>query len=390
MTTFRVYAGFGSFPTVALSAVSWTDITAYVRSFRVSHGRQNELGTFEAGTGFVELNNADRRFDPSYAAGPYYGNLRPMCRIRIDVGVSVLYVGYVEHWPLNWMPGSSWSFSTVGMADALKALNVGIIWSGRPSELAGARIGGVLTAGSWPAGDRVLATGTLTLNALAAPDPITGVNTLSTIKSAAVSDSGRFYADRQGRVVFEDNTTRATQTRSSVVQATFGDNPGEIAYSSLSGRFDDYDIANYVTFSNNGTTDLVQDAASETTYLVRPTSLSFGLVSDANAEALANIHLERYKQPVLRFDALTAKRDFDHADVATLAALEVSDLVDIYRRPTLGAGINILSYVESIEHSLDAGGLFQTKLTTSPANLTGYFILDSAIFGVLDQNRLGI
>lgn len=99
----------------------YTDISAYVIGIEgLSHGRQNEIGRFEAGGLTLTLNNADRRFDPTFAAGPYYGNLVPMVRIRITEGGEVIGVRFVE----RWAPTFELSAECVVTAfDGLKALN---------------------------------------------------------------------------------------------------------------------------------------------------------------------------------------------------------------------------------------------------------------------------
>jgi hypothetical protein len=61
---------------------TWTDISAYVKRCAPTHGRDNEFREFDPGTNALVLRNDDRRFDPTYAAGPYYGNLHPWRRVR--------------------------------------------------------------------------------------------------------------------------------------------------------------------------------------------------------------------------------------------------------------------------------------------------------------------
>ncbi|MDO8704085.1 MAG: LamG-like jellyroll fold domain-containing protein [Sulfuricaulis sp.] len=60
----------------------WTDITSYVRSLSTTRGRKHELQRSEAGQMQAAIDNRDRRFDPEHAAGPHYGNLLPLRRIR--------------------------------------------------------------------------------------------------------------------------------------------------------------------------------------------------------------------------------------------------------------------------------------------------------------------
>jgi len=85
---------------------TWVDITSYVRSMSVRRGRTNELENFEAGTARIVLDNRDRRFDPFYTSGPYYGNLKPRTKVRIDAQATggspqSVFEGFVSGWPVE-------------------------------------------------------------------------------------------------------------------------------------------------------------------------------------------------------------------------------------------------------------------------------------------------
>lgn len=98
--TCRVYIAFSAGPLVA--SPTWTEVTSYVRSVRTSRGRSNELDDFGAGTCTVVLDNRDRRFDPDYASGPYFGNLLPRRQIKVEGfhsgGIYPIYRGLVQSW----------------------------------------------------------------------------------------------------------------------------------------------------------------------------------------------------------------------------------------------------------------------------------------------------
>lgn len=83
---------------------TWVDITSYVRAGSIRSGRTNELDEFQTGSCALTLDNRDRRFDPLYAAGPYYGNLkaRRQCRIRATYSAVTydLFYGFVSGWTL--------------------------------------------------------------------------------------------------------------------------------------------------------------------------------------------------------------------------------------------------------------------------------------------------
>jgi len=79
-----------------------TDVTAFVRSVSVRRGRSRELDRFSTGTAAVVFANEDRRFDPLYSAGPYFGQILPRLRVSIATdGVSV-FNGVIEDWNLDY------------------------------------------------------------------------------------------------------------------------------------------------------------------------------------------------------------------------------------------------------------------------------------------------
>jgi hypothetical protein len=90
----------------------------------IKQGRSAEVDAPAAGTLQVTFNNSLRHFDPDHATGPFYGNLRQRKRIRVSVGGSVLFTGWVQGWPqtLNTMGGTS--TVTVQAVDALGMLTL--------------------------------------------------------------------------------------------------------------------------------------------------------------------------------------------------------------------------------------------------------------------------
>lgn len=85
----------------------WEDVSQYVRSFRTRRGRTREFEHFSPGTLTVELDNRDRRFDPSYEDSPYYPNVLPQRRIRFSAsyeGITYpLFDGFVDSWPQSYI-----------------------------------------------------------------------------------------------------------------------------------------------------------------------------------------------------------------------------------------------------------------------------------------------
>src|SRR6185503_6046467 len=92
---------------------TWVDITSYVQSLDIDRGFGDELDTVaDAGTAVLLLDGSNRRFDPTYAAGPYFGNLKPGKQIRIRATWSGttydLFRGHVEGWPQGYILGTEY------------------------------------------------------------------------------------------------------------------------------------------------------------------------------------------------------------------------------------------------------------------------------------------
>jgi hypothetical protein len=124
--TLTIEVGFASNPQVSMASTVWTEITSFVRGFQTKRGRSSELDTFQAGTCTMTLSNRDRRFDPNYTTGPYFGNLLPMRRVRIRATYSGttynMWSGFVDDWPQEYDVGNRDASVTVGCTDGFGVL----------------------------------------------------------------------------------------------------------------------------------------------------------------------------------------------------------------------------------------------------------------------------
>lgn len=81
---------------------TWTDLSVYLRQATTRRGRSRELERYMAGEAEFVLGNEDRRFDPMYAAGPYFGKILPMKRCRLTALYAAvtypIFDGYVDSW----------------------------------------------------------------------------------------------------------------------------------------------------------------------------------------------------------------------------------------------------------------------------------------------------
>jgi hypothetical protein len=102
--TLTVQISFVSTPLA--TAPTWVDVTDYVLAVNgvsIDRGRPSEFAVFSAGRCSFTLDNRDRRFDPSYSAGPYFGNLTPRKQMRVFSTYSAvdypMFQGWVTGWP---------------------------------------------------------------------------------------------------------------------------------------------------------------------------------------------------------------------------------------------------------------------------------------------------
>jgi hypothetical protein len=126
---FSTSLGLGKVPlNSTLASINWTDVSAYVRGVTTNRGRSSELDSFQTGSASIVFSNADRRFDPEYTAGPYYGALTPLrpVRIRAQYGAGAttnLFFGWIDGWPQTYEMTFD-STVTVNASDAFKLLNL--------------------------------------------------------------------------------------------------------------------------------------------------------------------------------------------------------------------------------------------------------------------------
>lgn len=211
----------------------WEPISAYVRRVTIRRGStrvESPVPRYEAGTAVIELNDFDRRFDPTNLAGPYVSagvtQVTPMRAVRVlatwgDTTYS-LFRGFADEWRVNY-DSPPVAICTLRCTDATKVLQnndrtaVAAVGAGEDS---GARISRILDSASWSDVDRIIATGDTTLQA-------TTLAGSAWTEALLVQDTeyGELYVDEAGRVVFRNRTAAMEDLRSISAVARFGDEP---------------------------------------------------------------------------------------------------------------------------------------------------------------------
>lgn len=126
---FSTSAGSGTVPiNSTLSSIVWTDISSDVQTVSIQRGRASELDDFQAGSLSLMLSNRDRKYDPEYASGSYYGRLTPGRPIRVRAqpsggSTSTIFFGYVDQWNQAYDPPRN-AVAIVTASDAFKIANL--------------------------------------------------------------------------------------------------------------------------------------------------------------------------------------------------------------------------------------------------------------------------
>jgi hypothetical protein len=390
----------GKLDTATLAGEVWTDISTYVRNLNIRRGASRAEGPvlrYEAGTATFELDNSDRRFDPTNLAGPYVGGgvsqITPMRAVRVTaswVGVNYdLFRGFADSWDIAWS-GPAYSTCTLTATDAVKVLsNYDRVALGSPvgaGENSGARVSRILDSVAWPSYDRVVSTGNSTLQA-------TTMDRSAWEELLKVQDSeiGEVYVDGSGRLVFRNRQASMIDLRSAMSQAIFGDGVGELPFLDTTISYDDTTIANLVRIANTGgTQQTVSDAASIQTYLTHTFERTDLLLeTDAAAADYAAFILYQSKDPELRFDSMSVNpHDDEPALFPQVLGRAFGDRITIIRRPPGGGTVTRDVFIRGVTHSIAATGEWTTTWALQSATRWAFFTMNNSALGTLDNNAL--
>ena len=109
---------------------SFTDISAFVRSFAISRGRSDELSAFRAGLLSFSVSNQDNRFNPSNTSSPYFDStnsrtkIQPLKQVRIkatyDSTDYIIFRGFLDVVPVKFIAEGADSIVQFTAIDAFR------------------------------------------------------------------------------------------------------------------------------------------------------------------------------------------------------------------------------------------------------------------------------
>lgn len=371
-------------PEYRLGGAFFYDITDRVVTISSTRGRPSVFSGFPAGQISIELNNHDRAFDPLFAASPFYGNIVPRREIRLSFGDVRVFSGWIEDWDLNYLPNGDSTVTATGF-DAFYIIANQTLTEFTPAvETADSRINTILSRPGvdWPVDLRDLEVSTQNMGAYLIED---GTSALSYLQDIALSEPGEVFIDKTGRVAFRNSDTYPTSSG----LVTLGQSG--ISVDNLRVIYGAEQLFNEITITRkNGGTAIATDAASQSAYGIRAYSDTDLLVeTDDQIAVIAIDYAARFSQPEYRIESTQVDvQKLSEINKAEVLGLELGDVVKFSFTPN-NIPPAIVKYLRiiSIEHSVNTSTHYITfgfkEITYAP------LVLDDAVFGILDEARLG-
>lgn len=375
----------------------YTDVSAYLRSFHLTRGRQYELNQMQAGTCDIVLKNLDRRFDPTYSSSPYYPYLRPMVPVRISAVFQAttyrLFTGYVERFPQN-RTGPTYAETQIQAVDGFELLTNSVLPGATyPQELSGTRVGRVLDAVSWSSSARSISAGQSQVIAYTFAD-VDFVQPLGHLQDVTTSELGNLFMSADGKATFRDRYTSISSTS----LGTFTDQPSvdtsAVGYSDLQKSFDKDLIFNDWRGTRSGGSIVQQalDSLSITKYAQRAQARTPLLPDDAGTLNQMQALLNAFKEPSMRVSQITVTPGNSVASWLQVLSRELLDRLTIREHPPGGGAPFVQdSLIQQIDLTVDKDPV-SAKCVYSllQANPNSYLILNDATSGTIDStNTLG-
>jgi hypothetical protein len=372
--------------TYTLGGEFYVDITSYAQTITVNRGRSRELDRYATGQASLSFQNQDRTFDPSYTSSTLYSNIVPRRPIRITANGSAIYQGYVDDWNLDYNVSGE-SDATATCIDGFGILSKQTLAAATATaQTTGARIAAVLAKPevNWPLSLEAIDAGVQTLQAdVIAQDE----NALQYLQLVESSEPGSFFISKDGKATFKDRNTAAV-----VGSTTLSDDGTGIPYNEVQVVYGTELLYNRVVITRaGGSPQTANNTTSQTTYGLASLDQA-GLLTDtdANALSLANYLLGQYSSPELRFDSVTIELSaLSTTNQNTLLGLELTNVIVVKFQPNrTGTRISQNCEIIGIAHQVRPDS---HRLTFKLAQTDGRvaFVLDDAVFGVLDTSELG-
>jgi len=363
----------------------WVDVSERLRSITTDRGKSRQLDRFTAGQATIVFNNQDRAFDPTYTLSPFFGEIVPRRNVRISVDGLFIYYGIIEDWNLLYNVTGE-SIAEASASDAFTVLaKQNLDDDTFPMELSGSRISRVLSnlGVAWSLDNRNIDVG-FTLLGLETVNASN--NALEYLQTVTDSEPGNLFIDSLGRVTFKDRNTYLD-----VVDLIFADDGSGIGYNNLVVTYGSELLYNQITSTSTilSLSSTVTADDSITKYGLLPLQVDNLLIeTEYDLDNYGGYLLRQFREPEFRFESMEInikKLTPDKYDM--VLNLEIGNVVQVKFTPN-GISPAIQEYVQitSLAHDISTEN---HTLRIGFATIPNFdLVLDSPVFGILDNNTL--
>ncbi len=368
------------------------DVSNQIDSIDTRRGRNPQADQFQTGNLTLRIVDQNGDFNPQNAAGPYYGLLLPMRKVNISAtyfGITYnIFSGYITSYSTTTpSDANEVVYTTITAVDAFRLAQnaqISTVSGASAGQLSGARINAILDQISWPSAMRDIDAGLTTMQA----DPGSARSALQAMQTVELSEYGSLYVDAAGFFTFQDRSVTTGSVSGTPV--IFNDDGSAIGYYNAVWRLDDTLIYNEANISMvGGIVQTASNAASITKYFLHSYNQQ-NLLMETNAGALdyAEAYVASRQETSVRCDEITLDLYTDNYTAGTIAALDL-DFFDPVTITTNQPGSSSLSktlQVFGVSMSITPNRWRVTFTTLEP--IIDGFLLDSALYGLLDTNVL--
>jgi hypothetical protein len=368
------------------------DVSNLLDSVNTNRGRNISSEQFQTGTASIRLLDQNGDFNPQNPASPYFTYLNPMRKMTITatyLGVTYpIFAGYITGYNTSTPKfNGDIVYTTITAVDGFRLFQNAQFFGvtgAVAGETTGVRIGKILDTIGWPTPLRDIDTGLTTVQA----DPATQRTALQALQTVATTEFGAIYMDHSGRLTFQDRNLTVSSVAGTPV--VFNDNGTAIGYFDVKWVFDDTQVYNLATVTRTGgSVQTASDAASIAKFFTHSYNQS-GLLMQTDAVALdyAQAFIASRKETSTRVDELTLDLQQDDYTAGTIAGLDLDffDPISVTTTQPNNTTLSKTVQVFNISHSITPNS-WKTRFGTAEPIIDG-FILDSALYGILDTSVL--
>jgi len=368
------------------------DVSDQIDYITTNRGRQAEADQFQTGTLSLRIVDQSGDFNPQNPNSPYFGLLSPMRKVAITATYGAvtypIFSGFITSYSTTTPQNASDVVYTVLTAvDAFRLAQnaqIATVSGTSAGQLSGARINNLLDAIDWPASMRSISQGLTTVQA----DPATQRTGLSAMQVIETSEYGALYVDASGSFIFLDRSVTASSVAATAT--VFNDNGSDISYSNAVWILNDvlvYNQAN-VTRTGGAVQTAIDQASIDKYFLHSYNQQNLLMQTDAVALEYAQAYVASRAETTVRCDAITLDLYTANYNSGIIAALSL-DYFDPVTITTTQPGSSTLTktlQVFGVGMSITPNSWRVTFTTLEP--IFDAFLLDSALYGILDTNVL--